>query len=204
MAFAGQRGWFYEEFGQLLHSMNRKDGPMGEFRGLIRCFDDCPARYEYGTISRGNEVVEKPYLALLANVTPADLRRQAKRGSSMWNDGFWARFAFVTPPMDERKRDRFPRGEQIIPSSIIVPLQQWHQRLGVPGVEVGNGGGQVTYEELTAAPCTLGNGVFEAYYNYHDALLDIVERRANQDLDGNYARFADKALRVAMLLGSLS
>jgi hypothetical protein len=48
-----------------------------------------------------------------------------------------------------------------------------------------------------------GDGVYEAFYDYHDGLLDILERSNNTDLDGNYTRFAEKALRVSMLLASL-
>jgi hypothetical protein len=209
LAFAGQRGWFYDEFGQLLHSMNRRDGPMAEFRGLIRRFDDCADRYEYGTISRGTEVVERPYLALLANMTPADLTSQARRGSSMWGDGFWARFAFVTPPSSERKRGRFPQGERVIPLEIVDPLRAWHQHLGIPNARVevlenGSSSTQVVNSaDSISAPCTLGEGVYDAFYRYQEALLDIVEMHHNHDLDGNYVRFPEKALRVAMLLASL-
>lgn len=212
LAFAGQRGWFYEEFGQHLQAMNRKDGYMAEFRGIIRRMDDCKDRYEYGTISRGSDVVERPYLALLANLTPADLKPLARRGSSMWNDGFWARFAFVTPHHMQRKQDRFPSGERIIPSELITPLHEWHERLGVPEVRVepkvdskgdptGEMRAEVALPELRA--CTLGEGVEEAFYTYHDGLLEFVERSDNHDLDGNYSRFAEKALRIAMLLASL-
>jgi hypothetical protein len=211
LGFAGQRGWFYEEFGQLLHSLGRKTGPMADFRSLIRRFDDCQDRYEYATLSRGNEVVERPYLALLGNMTPADLRPQARRGSSMWSDGFWARFAFVTPPDDERKRERFPRGKRVIPSKITVPLQHWHERLGVPSVQVETlrRGSDLIQQAhikpagLTSTPCTLGDGVEDAYYHYDSALLDMVQQHENYDLDGNYVRFSNKALRVAMLLASL-
>jgi hypothetical protein len=209
LAFAGQRGWFYDEFGQLLHSMNRRDGPMAEFRGLIRRFDDCADRYEYGTISRGTEVVERPYLALLANMTPADLTSQARRGSSMRGDGFWARFAFVTPPCNERKRGRFPQGERVIPLEILDPLRAWHQHLGIPNarvevLETSSSSTQVVNSaDSISAPCTLGEGVYDAFYRYQEALLDIAETHDNHDLDGNYARFPEKALRVAMLLASL-
>jgi hypothetical protein len=51
--------------------------------------------------------------------------------------------------------------------------------------------------------CTLGECVYDAFYRYGDALLDIVEQSPNHDLDGNYSRLAEKALRVAMLLASL-
>jgi len=66
LALPAQRGWFYEEFGQKLHAMMRQGGFMADFHGILRRFDDCPERYEYGTIGRGVDVVERPYLALLA------------------------------------------------------------------------------------------------------------------------------------------
>lgn len=45
-------------------------------------------------------------------------------------------------------------------------------------------------------------GIADAFYDYHDALGDILEASQQTDLDGNYTRFAEKALRVAMLLAS--
>ena len=49
----------------------------------------------------------------------------------------------------------------------------------------------------------MGDGVDDAFYTYQDALGDLVEQSSNSDLDGNYSRFAEKALRIAMLLASL-
>jgi hypothetical protein len=212
LGFAGQRGWFYEEFGQHLQAMNRKDGYMAEFRGIIRRMDDCKDRYQYSTISRGSDVVEYPYLALLANLTPADLRPLARKGSSMWNDGFWARFAFVTPHHTQRKQDRFPPGRRTIPADLVTPLRQWHERLGIPQVTLepkldpqGHPTGEMEARIARPehAPCTLGEGVEDAFYTYHDALQELMGESDNHDLDGNYSRFAEKALRIAMLLASL-
>jgi hypothetical protein len=58
-------------------------------------------------------------------------------------------------------------------------------------------------DEHAPAVCRLGPGVVEAYYRYYDGLLDLAERSPSPDLDGNYARSAEKALRVAILLASL-
>jgi hypothetical protein len=215
-AFPAQRGWFYEEFGMKLAAMMSSGGFMADFRGILRSFDDCPPRYEYGTISRGSDLVERPYLSLLANMTPADLRGAARKNDAMWNDGFWARFAFVTPPPGaNRARARFPDGARIIPSTLTTPLVNWHQRLGVPQVTVD----EVVDEESKGKPapryearvipgdgtgrCELAPDVIEAFYTYHDGLCDLIEATTTPDLDGNYSRFAEKALRVALLLGSL-
>ncbi len=44
---------------------------------------------------------------------------------------------------------------------------------------------------------------YEAYYRYHDGLEDLAAASDNEYLDGNYGRFAEKALRVALLLASV-
>lgn len=213
VALAGQRGWFYDEFGQHIAAMMREGGFMSDFRGLLRRMDDTPERYEYGTIGRGSDVIERPYLALLANLTPDDLRPFARRGSGLWGDGFLARFALVTPPEGERRRERFPAGERIIPPELLTPLVKWHTRLGLPEVDViamrdkdGNPTGSHKVEVTPGQPETLelAPDVFEGFYLYNDALLDLLEHNTNHDLDGNYARMAEKALRVALLLASLT
>jgi len=213
LALPSQRGWFYEEFGQQLAAMNRDGSAMADFRGHLRRFDDCPETFEYGTIARGSEILRQPYLALLANLTPADLKPLARRGDSMWRDGFWARFAFVTPHTHEPKLDRFPTGERVIPTGLIKPLRQWHDRLGMPAVSVdaefdaaGKRIGEFTVDRQPYSPvvCAVDDDVLEAFYTYHDALASLAAARQEEDLDGNYARFAEKALRIAVLLGSLA
>ena len=74
LAFAAQKGWYFDEFGQKVSAMMRDGGFMADFRGLLRKFDDTPDVYEYDSISRGSDIANAPYLALLANLTPADLK----------------------------------------------------------------------------------------------------------------------------------
>jgi hypothetical protein len=209
---AGQRGWFYDDFGQHIAAMMREGGFMADFRGLLRRMDDTPNRYEYGTIGRGSDVIERPYLALLANMTPDDLRPFAKRGAGLWGDGFMARFALIAPPEGDLKKERFPSGERKIPAELLTPIRLWHERLGVPKVDVydvlnkdDKGTGYKRVEVMPKLPVTLTvpTDVFEAFYAYHDCLLDLVNTNGNHDLDGNYARLAEKALRVSVLLASV-
>ena len=215
IAFAGQRGWYFEEFGQGIAAMMRREGPMTDFRGLLRRFDDTPDRYESGTIGRGTDVVEKPYLALMVSMTPADLAPFAQRGSSLWGDGFLARFALITPPNRARRRGRFPKGERIIPEALFLPLQAWHKRLGIPRVvlldEKGTGkdGESVSMVRAKVKPVEpatldLSGEVFEAFYAYDDGLNEVSTRLSNEDLNGNYARFSEKALRLAAIFASLN
>ncbi|MEM7033912.1 MAG: DUF3987 domain-containing protein [Chloroflexota bacterium] len=202
LRFTAQRGWYYEEFGQQIKAMNRAGGNMEDFRGLLRRLDDCYDRYEAATIGRGTDVVERPYLALLGNITPDDLRPFASQGNTLWGDGFWARFAFVAPSFDyPRGRARFPLGERKIPQSIWQPLRTWHRQLGIHDLSIVGDEAHHTYQPPKT--CSLDPKVVEAYYTYNDALDFLSDRFSSADLNGNYARFAEKALRVAMLLASL-
>ncbi len=210
IAFSGQRGWYFDEFGQKVSAMMRDGGHMADFRALLRKFDDSPDSYEYVSISRGTDLVRRPYLALMANLTPADLAPYAKRGSALWNDGFWARFAFITPPINhERSKGKFPAGTKVVPEALAGKLRWWHERLGVPDVEVEEiVTDKGTRYELRPGPLreqriVLADGVFDAWYRYNDALVDIVQQSSYTDLDGNYTRLAEKALRIAMLIASL-
>jgi Protein of unknown function (DUF3987) len=216
LALAGQRGWYYDEFGQLLSGMVR-EGSMADFRGILRRFDDCKSRYVYATISRGSERVENPYLALLASMTPADLKPMAQRGSSMWNDGFLSRFALVTPSPREFVSMPMPTERRVIPDTLITPLVRWHERLGLPKLTITLNEGKdkdkekekrrYRYERgpLPENCCEPGYGVLEAFVSYRAALLTFVSHspQDRQDLDGSYVRFPEKALRIAMLLASL-
>lgn len=210
VAFAAQRGWYYDEFGQKLSAMMRENGVMADFRGLLRKFDDNRDVYQNETIGRGIERVERPYLALLASLTPADMEPFAKRGSSLWGDGFFARFGFVVPPLNVKPpKGRFPDGKRVTPASILRALREWHQRLGVPQVRISSRQDgktkvyDVEVEPVAPVECQLGEGVKDAFYRYHDALIELVAGMESTDTDGNYARFAEKALRVAMLMASL-
>jgi Protein of unknown function (DUF3987) len=208
---SGQLGWFYDEFGQHLDAMTAKNGIMADFKGLLRRFDDFDEETSSDTISRDLERVEKPYMALLASMTPADIRPYAGKDAKFWKDGFFARFAFITPPLDDRNRERFPSGDMEIPASLKIPLRNWHQRLGVPQVKVTpqtNKKGDITGYEIVRGelPChsyPLAPEVFDAFYSYNDALEDLVLQHRLEQLAGNYGRMAKKALRLALLFASL-
>lgn len=214
LAFAGQRGWWHEEFGTHLAGMMRDGGAMADFRGHLRILDDCPPSYAYDTVGHGLTIIKRPYLALLANLTPTDLAPFARKGGALWGDGYFARFAFVTPPVGaERSRERFPDGWRAVPPSLCKPLRMWHEQLGIPDVEITErlddkdkptGEFQLIVTPIEPQRCTLGAGVVDAFYRYRETLIDLVDSGDNHDLDGSYTRFAEKALRVALLLASFS
>lgn len=202
LAFAGQCGWWYDEFGMLLHSMARSGSAMGDFSGLLRRFDDCAPSYTSGTISRATDTIVLPYLALLASLTPADLRPLMKRGSSGWSDGFWPRWAFVTPPAGEFKTDRFPAGERHTPSQLTTMLRDWHTRLGSPDVAI-HDKDTITVGPLPVQVVTVTDDVTDAFYTYGDAVSTLVMNSRLEELDSWHSRLSGKALRIAMLLASL-
>jgi hypothetical protein len=213
LAFSAQIGWYYEEFGMQLDAMVQKNGPMSDFKGLLRILDDCLDTYGYDTVARGTELINKPYLALLACMTPSDIRPYAASTSKFWKDGLFARFAFVTPPKDASSRDRFPHGEQHIPSAIIQPLSDWHQRLGIPTVHIeqlydkrGEPTDQyeMTKGELHEQFYEINPEIEDAFYTYEACLLDIAKKHGTEILYGNYGRLPTKALRIATLFASIS
>ena len=189
-ANGGQQGWFYDEFGAHFLTMMRLDGPYAEFRKLLRIFDDTQSNYKRTTIDRGNEVIKQPYLALLGCLTPADLAPFAKKGTSLWGDGYLARMVLIIPPKGLIKDERFPDGKMIFPESLLQPLREWNKRLGVLST---NHDHQL---ELDAE-------VKDAYYRYDGALRKLLEQIGIPDFDGSYGRLAEKALRVAALFASL-
>ncbi|MBN1659196.1 MAG: bifunctional DNA primase/polymerase [Anaerolineae bacterium] len=212
MGFCGQRGWYAEEFGSWLASMTRTDGVMADFRGLLRKLDDCPPDYSRSTIARGDEVIHRPYLALIANLTPADLRPVAKKGTQLWGDGFLARFAFITPPRGEVLTAQFPKGQRPCPPDLTAPLVAWHRQLGLPKVQIENQvdrNGDPTGEKIVAIEpsepqvCTLADDVWDALHRYNMGVLEIAQGSELTDLDGNYGRLHEKALRIAALLASM-
>ncbi|MDA1192663.1 MAG: bifunctional DNA primase/polymerase, partial [Candidatus Poribacteria bacterium] len=215
IAFAGQRGWFYEEFGGHLRKMNRRDSSYAEFHSILRRFYDCPQNYRSDTIGRGEVHVERPYLALLGNLTYADLAPFAGRNDAMWHDGFYARFHFVAVPPDAvPSLARFPTAHRVYPDSLVTPLHRWHDRLGIPLVtfeDMRDADGQPTgrsrsivepTEPLTVA---LSTEVVELYYTYERALTYIRRDGAwsAPALEPNYGRLPRKALSMAMLFASM-
>ncbi|MBP1467637.1 DUF3987 domain-containing protein [Candidatus Chloroploca sp. M-50] len=213
LAFAGQRGWQYDEFGQKIAAMLKDGGIMADFRGILRRLDDTPDYFEYETISRGLERVDRPYLSLFAALTPADLAPFARKGSALWGDGFLARFILVTPPSDALpNRERFPVGTRVPPAELVTTLRNWHERLGTPRATVNprptdDKRQKATYDiEVTPRDpqvCQFGNAVRDRFYAYHDALTELAAQSEQQDLDGSYTRNAERAFRVAALLASL-
>jgi len=214
LSFAGQRGWYFEEWGGMLQQMTRRDSPMADFHGLLRVLDDGYKTFTSETIQRGLEHVEAPSLSLLTSATPHDLGRFMEPGSAWWHDGFWPRFALIVPGPDELpSRAKQPWGSARLPGRLLSPLHDWHLRLGIPDVTIEparDGKGKQTGEwKGTHTPLPLqildiSAGVKEAYEQYNDGLTQLLTNGdAPDDLFACYGRLHTKALRIALLLASV-
>jgi len=211
LSMSGQRGWYYDEFGSLVKNMVKSGGIMSDFKGLLLKLDNCADSYEYSTQSRGSELIEKPYLSLLGSMTPSDIKASAKAGSDFWNDGFWARIAFITPPADGAIDAPFTLGETPVPFGLQQRLRDWSEGLGTPTVIVEPKYDEkdriadyvVTRGELPETEISFGSGVYDAWVRYRSALKKIVKDLPTQDLDGSYQRLSIKAIRIAALFASL-
>lgn len=217
-AMAGQRGWFYDEFGQLLQSMLQVNSPMSDFAGLLRRMDECMDSYSYETRAYGEESIEKPYLSLLATLTPSDVAQQARKHSNLWSNGFWARFLLVTPPADEYNSGYCP-DEIPKPTELIGMLQDWHERLGMPEVVAvpddpgKNKDGQDQSQDqkytlsrindLPSDECWFTPEAKAASRAYEKDVLETNQKHGIQDLDSSIGRLMDKAVRIAALVASL-
>jgi hypothetical protein len=212
--FSAQRGWFYEEWGGMLHQMRRVDSPQAELNKLLIVLEGGAETFETGTIQRGLEHIDHPYLALLGNATPHDLLPFMGEGDAWWHDGFWPRFACITPPRGQDPvRTPRPRKAYTIPHELLIGLHHWDERLGSPQVtiaEITLASGKRTGEWAgTVGPrpeqaMELTGEVYDAMEAYDDALLTLSHgEHVHSDLRPWYARAKEKALRVAMLLTSV-
>jgi len=197
IAFAGQRGWIYDEFGTLLSQIIRPNGPMADFRGILRVFDDGEDEYSYATINRGLEIIYRPYLSIISILTISDIVPVGKKGSSMWGDGFFARFIFVLPDLDFFQNGRFPNEIRVIPLSLTQPLKDFHLWLGVPEVKINDG--ETSIVPVAPKMLRISNDVIDSYYAYDGAIRSMIANSTFLDLDGNYARLPEKTLRIAAL-----
>ncbi len=202
---AGQRGWFIDEYGDKVSAMMQPNGVSSGTKGLIRTLDGSPKKYENRTVARDGDLIINPYLTIIGNITVADLVPYAKSGNTLWRDGFFARFGMVTPPSDELLFGKFPNEERVFPDSLITPLVNWNEYLGFPQYEIVDHKGKYMLEFSPLSPkhLKISHDVYDAFYNYLNALREIISNCNNPDLDGNYARLPELALRKAALFASL-
>lgn len=217
LSMSGQKGLYFDEFGKFVQAMLRKGSTMADFADLFLEFDACPGEYENATIARGGEPIMQPYLSLLGSMTPANIKDHAKTGSDFWIDGFWARFSFVVAPpatIETIKDEALDDEELPIPPALLADLEEWHERLGVPECEL-----EAQYDEKKEKPTgkyiihrgnlpetsvTFTNEAKTAWKAYRSALKRLCITFPHKDMHASYARLPETALRIAILLASLS
>lgn len=210
LAFAGQKFWLYDEFGSKISAIAREGGFMTEYRKIFRSFDGCPPTYSNSTMGRGRETINRPYLSLLGSLTPKDARIHAGVDATMWGDGFLGRFLFACPPAGLPPRDEErPLVEMTISNEITSTLLRWHDQLGVQRATITNEGTDTKprYSVTTPAPepmmCHWTPAAHAAYRAYRTAIMTLQGEVCHDDLDSNYIRLPEYAIRVAMLFASL-
>ena len=213
LAFASQCGWYLNEWGGMLKQMTRSESHMSAFHDLIRSLDDNVDRYTNRTVLRGRESIHQPYLAFLASATPSDLQMFLSPESRWWSDGFWPRFALVTPRLNEAPSDAdSPEGLAVLPQHLVSTLHAWHVRLGIPTctveqiIDASNRPTNKWRRVVGNWTCTqLGFSAEarHAYRAYGHALLHLVQQdKVPEHFASSYGRYAEKAVRIAMLLAS--
>lgn len=220
LGMPGQKGLLYDELGLFIQSMLRKQSINADFADLLMSFDECPDEYESSTITRGGEPIDKPYLTLLGNMTPANLRQNAKQGADFWSDGFWARFSFVVapPPPRDLEDNGPPQVSELddldlpFPPALLQSLKAWHERLGIPICHLQHKvkGDKVLSDfeiqrgDLPETECSISLEAWQAWTNYEYALRQMCLKLPHEDFNGSYVRLAETAMRIAVLLASLS
>ena len=92
-AIAAQRAWLLDEASHLLDSFNR-DFSAGLLPMVLDLYD-CPTEaIPRNTISRGREVIDRPYLSIFGCTTYGAMAEHLNT-RVLWSNGFFARFALV-------------------------------------------------------------------------------------------------------------
>lgn len=213
------KGIIWDELGKFIRAMLRKNSTNADFIDIFLEFDACPEEYENATISRGGESIEKPYLALLGNITPPDLKENAKAGADFWTDGVWARFSFVVAPpatpdmIHDEIDDDDDDEEPAIPKELLEKLKAWHNRLGIPHCTIDeqldknnnpNGKFTIYRDPLPEQECVVDKEVKRAWKRYRIALRKMCLTFPHKDFHGSYNRLPETAMRMAVIMASLS
>lgn len=214
IAFSGQRGWFYDEFGALLRSMGRQNGPMADFKGLLLKVDGGMKSYTYATKISGTARIKNPRLSLLACMTPPDLKASMKNGAEDLSNGFLPRFALISPPADLMIDAPFDLKRKPVPFHVSQPLKHLHERLGQPTVDLVDEyndkkdttkitGRHAEVGDLPITEMDVTEEVKKAWQTYRSALKQLVVPPAMRDFRGFYGRYPTLALRIATLFAIL-
>lgn len=218
LAHSGQRGWYYSEFGQLMREMADSRSRNAAFKQILLRMDDCERTYQYDTIGRNLEEAELPYLSLLGTMTPNCMKPYSSSDASSWNDGFYARFAFCCVPLNAQKTeadlrreqypDQYPDDDPHFPTTILKPIEDFHQRLGTRQCSIIENTGDRTgtykvnkgpMDEYPVKTLKLNRDAKDALNDYGIALALISQKPCLAQFQSYYSRLRDKTLRIATM-----
>ena len=215
LLYGGKQSYALDEFLVYLNALASGSGHYAGFRDIFLRYYDCPSDLGSETIGRGLDFVERPYMAMLVNFTPAHIQNLPNRGAmSLWQDGTWPRWVFITPPAGLKPPDD-PMPEWMeVPDHITEPLRRWHDRLGKPqlamaklldahGKETGRYEAQVDWGD--PSPVRLSSDVKAAYDAYDLQINKLLQEDGvvPEELHMWYVRSAQRTLRIATLFASL-
>lgn len=192
----GQRAWYISEFGsKIIAGMMRAGSMLADFSDFLRDINEKVGReYVYRTRGHGRETISNPYLAIIADTTPADIRPYAAAGAPLWSNGFFPRFALIAPTSDEipsKARVAYEHcQESAAPHSLTSVIAKIDEQLDYRK----NYDSPLQKQKITYSPA-----IWDAIYEY-EMWIDK-NRLETEDLDGTYARLVfEQSVAIATLL----
>lgn len=195
-AHEGQRAWHISEFGsKIISGMMRPGSVLADFSDFLRDINEKVGKtYTYKTRGHGEENITSPYLAIIADTTPADLRKFAKPNAPLWTNGFFPRFAIIAPLSTESPSlARVPyqlQSKTTTPVHLSQPLVELNERLGRR---------KHYRDSLKKTSIRYSEEVWNMIYEYEEFIQ--THRLECEDLDGSYARLVlEQCVSISMLL----
>ncbi len=215
-AFAAQRGWLLEEAAKLLDSFNR-DFTAGLLPMVLALYDCPPEAMTRNTLSRGRELVEKPYLNIFGVTTYGDMAEHLEK-RRLWSNGFFARFALVGS--DDVGTWRFWPEPKEYPAELLQGLRRVATQLlptptaYINEVEIlsNNGEPPRKVKEVEITPPLVaskvhlerGGEAWQAWERYAQATsFDMLNADlVSDDFKPSYGRFGTMLIKIAIILAA--
>ncbi|NLE58557.1 MAG: DUF3987 domain-containing protein, partial [Planctomycetes bacterium] len=189
--FAAQRGLVLDELSGLLAGAG-KDYNAGLLEAFLR-FYDCDPQYTRSTRGSGRVVVQNAYLSILGASTPAAMAQHVTE-ERLWSNGWWARFAILTPEESRPEWIRATEPDLAKESHLVQGLRSLYEVLPA----------STWPDPPEARPVLLGPGVMAAWEAYNKALsYDLLTPDLDYRLHGSYGRMPTQCLKVATILAAM-
>jgi len=187
--YAGQRAYSLDEFSGLLASAG-KDYNGGMIEALLRLYD-CDPRFTRTTRGQGRLVIRNTYLTLLGSTTPSAIA-QHLANETLWGNGWWPRFALLTPEVSKPPWARPQARER--PAALVQTLLNLDARLPAA----------VWPNPPRALSVRLAPGVYDNWERLSRTLrYDLLGPPLDKRLYASYGRLPEMALKVATILAAL-